>query len=336
MEKKRNLTPLYLLINLGILIAIVVINPELKNIDEVLVTMDYKWVTISVGFMIIFWLLDTIIVSYIMNLAISKNMGFFDMFTFNMIGRYYASLVPLGGGQAAQIVYLSKRDIPPGKSSSMLMMKFWIHQTALAVYAIFTFLFKGNMIKQQRPYIFWAGIFGFCINIIGPLILYILSSKEGLINNIMSGIVNFFRSRGKGNKTNKLGDKAIKFANDYSKAVDFINKNIKELKLPLILSFFQIAVFYAIPYLIYRGCGLSEAGLIDIMLTNVFLHFAVCFIPTPGAAGASEGGFLSLFSLYFPKDLMLVAMLFWRLISFYLTLTVGGAMVFAEQLRAKN
>ena len=34
MEKKRNFTPLYLLINIGILAAIILLNPELKNIDE--------------------------------------------------------------------------------------------------------------------------------------------------------------------------------------------------------------------------------------------------------------------------------------------------------------
>ena len=97
-----------------------------------------------------------------------------------------------------------------------------------------------------------------------------------------------------------------------------------------------MAVFYSIPYLLYRGCGLSRAGIVDMMLTNIFLHFAVCFIPTPGAAGASEGGFFSLFSLYFSEDLMLVAMLFWRLISFYLTVMVGGIMVFVERFRIKK
>ena len=65
MDKKRNLTPLYLLINIVILVAIIILNPELKNIDDVLLLVDYRWVIMSIGFMLIFWFLDAIIISYI-------------------------------------------------------------------------------------------------------------------------------------------------------------------------------------------------------------------------------------------------------------------------------
>ena len=50
-----------------------------------------------------FWFLDTIIISYIIGIALDRDMGFLNTFTINMIGRYYSSLIPLGGGQAAQI-----------------------------------------------------------------------------------------------------------------------------------------------------------------------------------------------------------------------------------------
>lgn len=336
MDKKRNLTPLYLLINILILALIILLNPELKNIDDILSLIDYKWVILSIGFMFIFWFFDTVIISYIMDLTLNKKIGFFNTFTINMIGRYYLSLIPLGGGQTAQIVYLTKWNISPGTSSSMLMIKYWVHQMALAIYAIFAFLLKGSAIKIHRSYMFWAAIFGFAVNIMGPFLLYLLSSKEGLLHKIVIGIINFLKNKGIVKKEEKFSRKIIDFIDDYSRAVKFTNDNIKGLKWPLILSFFQVAVFYSIPYLIYKGCSLSKAGIIDMMLTNIFLHFAVCFVPTPGAAGASEGGFFSLFSLYFPEDLILVAMIFWRFISFYLTVIIGGAMVFIEKFREKN
>ena len=192
------------------------------------------------------------------------------------------------------------------------------------------------MIKEYRSYMFWAAVVGVFINIVGPFILYLLSSKEGLLNRIVTGTIDFLKGKGIVKREGKFSGKLIKFVDDYSQAVTFINDNIRKLRLPLILSFIQIAVFYSVPYLIYRGCGLSEFGIIDIMLTNVFLHFAVCFVPTPGAAGASEGGFFSLFSLFFPKDRMLVAMLFWRANKLCLTILVGGTMVFVERFRIKR
>ena len=75
MEKKRNFTPLYLLINIGILAAIILLNPELKNIDEVLLLIDYRWVIMSIGFMVVFGFRYYHNL-HIIGIALDRDMGF--------------------------------------------------------------------------------------------------------------------------------------------------------------------------------------------------------------------------------------------------------------------
>jgi uncharacterized membrane protein YbhN (UPF0104 family) len=57
-----------------------------------------------------------------------------------------------------------------------------------------------------------------------------------------------------------------------------------------------------------------------------FLFLAVSFFPLPGAAGASEGGFLLFFGQFFMAATA-VAMLIWRFLTYYMILIVGSLIV---------
>ena len=54
-------------------------------------------------------------------------------------------------------------------------------------------------------------------------------------------------------------------------------------------------------------------------------------VPLPGAAGASEGGFLLFFSPFFGAATA-VAMLIWRFLTYYLMLIVGSLIVVFDEV----
>jgi uncharacterized membrane protein YbhN (UPF0104 family) len=62
------------------------------------------------------------------------------------------------------------------------------------------------------------------------------------------------------------------------------------------------------------------------------LYIAVCFLPLPGAAGASESAFLSIFRVVFQSALIVPAMLLSRLVSFYVILLISGIVSLVMQL----
>ena len=86
-----------------------------------------------------------------------------------------------------------------------------------------------------------------------------------------------------------------------------------------------------IPYFIYRAFHLTAFGMIDFIALQSVLYLAVCFLPIPGSAGASESGFVKLFKVLFQSALIVPAMLLSRVASFYFILLFSGAVSLAMQ-----
>ena len=89
---------------------------------------------------------------------------------------------------------------------------------------------------------------------------------------------------------------------------------------------------FVIPYFIYRAFHLTAFGMIDFIALQSVLYLAVCFLPIPGSAGASESGFVKLFRVLFQSALIVPAMLLSRVASFYFILIFSGAISLAMQL----
>ena len=87
-----------------------------------------------------------------------------------------------------------------------------------------------------------------------------------------------------------------------------------------------------IPYFIYRAFHLSAFGMIDFIALQSVLYLAVCFLPIPGSAGASETGFVQIFRVLFQSAIIVPAMLLSRVASFYFILILSGLVSLAMQL----
>ena len=75
------------------------------------------------------------------------------------------------------------------------------------------------------------------------------------------------------------------------------------------------------------------------MSVQALLYVAIHYFPTPGGAGAAEGSFFAIFSVFFPQNLMFMAMLIWRIMTYYILLAVGSLIVVFDEfinLRKQN
>jgi uncharacterized membrane protein YbhN (UPF0104 family) len=100
----------------------------------------------------------------------------------------------------------------------------------------------------------------------------------------------------------------------------------------LLVYILQMCLQFIIPYFIYRAFGLHDYGVLDFLALQSVLYIAVCFLPLPGAAGATESAFLSIFRVVFQSVLIVPAMLLSRLVSFYVILLVSGIVSLVMQL----
>jgi hypothetical protein len=95
----------------------------------------------------------------------------------------------------------------------------------------------------------------------------------------------------------------------------------------------NLSFLFVIPYLIYLSFGYTAHGIYDVFTLQAMLFLAVSFIPLPGAAGASEGGFILFFSPVFGAATA-VAMLIWRFLTYYMMLIVGSLIVVFDEVIA--
>ena len=101
----------------------------------------------------------------------------------------------------------------------------------------------------------------------------------------------------------------------------------------------QLTAFFLIPLCIFYAFGLGKADVLLMICAGAFVLNFTSFIPLPGAAAGAEIGFHTIFSIFFPTHILSVAILFWRLLTFYLRFVWVDALqlqpVFGERIRNK-
>ena len=84
----------------------------------------------------------------------------------------------------------------------------------------------------------------------------------------------------------------------------------------------QLLAYFSIPFMIYQAFGNAGTSYIQVLLVQAILLLVMSFIPTPGSGLGAEGGFALFYRTIFATGLNL-AILFWRIYTFYLPIIVG-------------
>ena len=93
----------------------------------------------------------------------------------------------------------------------------------------------------------------------------------------------------------------------------------------------QLISYFSVSYFVYRSFGLSSTGFVTILGAQGFVMMISSFVPIPGAGVGAESSYYLLFKGFYPEAGQVnVAIIIWRLISFYLTVIVGA--VFALRI----
>ena len=110
-------------------------------------------------------------------------------------------------------------------------------------------------------------------------------------------------------------DKAL---DSYQEGAVYIRTHRREFIISMGRAFAQVSVFYLIPFCVYKAFGLSGMTVVQLFNIQSVLFLATSGLPLPGAIGASESVFLTLYGTAFGEQLLSSAMLLNRGISFYL------------------
>lgn len=285
--------------------------------------------------MFLFWYIESVLISKLLKKISKKKDTMWLSIKTTLIGQYYSLITPFAsGGQPAQLYALKKENVSIGNGTAVLVAKFLLFQISVTLYSLLLWLFRFKYLSANlslaKSFIF-IGLF---INSIGLTAIVLVAFRPNKLKKIifciLSLIYKFKIIKNIDSKYKSLD----RILNDYKKGIKYLKNDIFYTSKMFFYSFIQLTVFFSITYFIYKSLGLSGVSVIDIITMQALLYMAVSFIPIPGTIGASEVGFSMIFISAFSSNLVPVALLMWRGISYYFGLIFCG--LFTLYIYLKN
>lgn len=252
---------------------------------------------------------------------------------YTLIGFFFSSITPAAsGGQPLEIYYMHRENIKVANSTLALLMQLCCMQIVTITMGIVSAVIHFDVIKDGLVFFVILGI-GLNSSALILLLIAIFSKKlsKGLIN-IAVKILKFLKIP----KLEEKQEKLEKELQSYQESAVYIKKHKMLMLKTLLTTAVQILVYYSVPYWVYRAFGFNTLTIWQLITLQALLYATVSGIPSPGAVGVSEGGFLGIFKNVFPTTIISSAMLLNRGINFYLLVLVSGIISTINALKDKK
>jgi hypothetical protein len=249
------------------------------------------------------------------------------------IGFFFSSITPAAtGGQPMQIYHMHKDNISVANATLALLINLSCVQVATISIALVSFFFNFEHMNSALIWLFIIGV-GLNSTALFLLIVSIASKRmtKGIINFAIK-VLKFFRVKNIDKKRERFEQELAK----YQGSATYIKSNMKHILKTLLTTYIQYIVYYSISYWVYCSLGLNGYNIVQIVTLQSVLYATVSGIPSPGAVGVSEGGFIAIFSKVFPESLINGAMLLNRGINFYLFVLISAIVSIINTIKEKK
>ena len=336
MEKKKKIRTflnfLLFLILIIITYRILFNGQDFSELIRLLGTVKIKYIIIAALCMCIYVCCEAINIGRTLK-ALEEKTSFFKNVKYALIGFFFSGITPAAsGGQPMQIYFMHKEKISVANSTLALLINLSSMQIVTISLALMSFIFNHQYLNTTLTIFF---IIGILLNTSAfTLLLIALFSKKSLnkmINFVMK-IMEKIKIKNIEQKREKLETELEKYHNSSS----YI-KNNKFVIIKIILTtYIQFIFYYSITYWVYRSFGFSGYSVIQITSLQAILYGTVSGIPSPGAVGVTEGGYIEIFKSIIPKEMISSVIVMNRGINFYLLMIISGTVSLINIFRHKR
>ena len=122
----------------------------------------------------------------------------------------------------------------------------------------------------------------------------------------------------------------------YHNSSDYIKNNKFVILKIIITTYIEFLALYSVSYWVYCSFGLKGENILKIISIQSVLYGTVSGIPSPGAVGVTEGGFIEIFKTVFPQNIINGAMILNRGINFYLLIIVSAIITMINAIKCQK
>lgn len=331
-QRKIILQLLYIIVTFLVIFFMGFLDPEFQTLGKSLKDMKPNWLICAALCVLGFWCIQGGVLKYIARF-VDSDVSYFRSLKITIVGEYYSAITPFSsGGQPMQMAYYKRYNVNLAKSSAILAIRMIGYTSAMCLIFLITMTLRGTYIYAHHQLIFWLTLLGFFINagIVAFIICILVNEK--LIRRIGNALIRFItRFRWFKQKREKMQASFDKGVRDFSDAGVYLRREKLRCVMTIFYSLLSVMFLYSITYCVYRSMNLNTESYVTLFTMQTFLYLAVAFVPTPGAIGASEGGFYVFFAGIFPQSSLYLAMLLWRFFTYYANLIVGAVVIISDE-----
>ena len=330
---------------------------SLASVISSIKTADPLWLIPGVLAMGLFFVCEGVNIGNCLRLA-GHDVSLPSEIRYAMTGFFFSSITPsASGGQPMQLYFMRMDGLPVSHSSLALLTELTSFQAAAAALALaglgarcsrvlgastaagtggaaLTGLSDGTGGAALAGIpdgaasegggiaasVFAAGIL---INAAVLAILLFLIFSPASIKIIVSPVL-WAVDRFNPQKASVFRIKILRGVCEYRRASQYITKNPRAIARIFLTSVIQLLAYFSITFCVLQSLGITGISWGEATLSQAALYVAVSALPLPGAVGVTEGGFALLFASLVPSDLMGVAIILSRFVSFGLPLIASG------------
>lgn len=294
---------------------------DLINSD---IKLSVFWIAMAVACQLGNMFIDSVM-TYLYVRKEHKEFTLLDGIKSSCVGSFFSAITPSStGGQPMQVLFMTKKNIDPGYSTSCLLQKFLVFQMTSTVFSVFALIFKFDFFVNiiTTPILWVFVVAGFFSQVIVTSGFIFISFNKRLSSWIVKMLDKLLHKL----KFIKNPDKYVKQLSEQVELFHEGNKNLlKQPKLLVVsyaLIFIQILLIMLVPYCVYRGFSMNSASPVDMVCSQAFVNLASSMMPLPGATGVAELAFSIFYNMFFGKAILKSALLVWRVITYYAVILI--------------
>lgn len=302
---------------------------------------DPIWLLPGVGAMALFFVCEGANIGRSLRLA-GHNISRIDEIRYAMAGFFFSSITPsASGGQPMQLYFMHKDRLPLSHSSLALLTELTSFQAAAATLALAGLVYqRGSVLAAGSnagastaagaglaavdgtvtTAILAAGVF--ISTAVLVFLLFMIFSPSAA--RIAISPVLWLTAKINPQNAATVRTRLLRGICEYHRASAYITKNPRAMARIFFTSLLQLVAYFSITFCICRSLGITGIYWAEVTLCQAALYVAVSTLPLPGAVGVTEGGFAVIFASLIPPELMGVAIILSRFISFALPLVASG------------
>jgi len=298
---------------------------DFRNLVDSISKINLRWIFLGIIVVIFKWLSESLVMTVI---GLKKGMSFLKSFFVTIIGQLFNSITPFAtGGQPMQAYYMNKMGVDLSEGVAVLIAKFIVYQLVVTVYGFVILIWKFREVASYVSGLAFLSIIGFGLNISVIFLLLLFSYNPSLTSKIVKwfiGILKKFKI--------KVSDQKVmeKLGNFHSVMVEYLSKPVILIG-AFLFTLLQLLLNLSLPFFAARSLNVESLSILKAVTFQSIVWLVLSLVPTPGTTGAAEGVFFIFFKPFFGIEKIAMAIIIWRLLSYYLNIIIGGTLFAISQ-----